>query len=96
MKTWGVHFILLRFESDPMQTVKYKMQMVFNVHRYQRLVTHTLDDTDFGVKVDFCGGRKTGLRTRRKTPRSQIEINQSQPAHEPRIELRPQCWEGTI
>ena len=33
---------------------------LFNVHRCQRLVTHTLDDTAFGVKVDFCGGRKTG------------------------------------
>ena len=26
----------------------------------QRLVINTLDDTDFGGKVDFCGGRKTG------------------------------------
>ena len=25
----------------------------------QRLMIKTLDDTDFGRKVDFCGGRKT-------------------------------------
>ena len=26
----------------------------------QRLVMNALDDTDFGGKVDFCGGRKIG------------------------------------
>ena len=26
----------------------------------QRLMINMLDDTDFGVKVDFCGQRKTG------------------------------------
>ena len=37
---------------------------------------NTLDDTDFGGKVDFCGERKTGGAG------EQIEINQSQPTYE--------------
>ena len=54
--------------------------------------TNTLDDTDFGAKVDF---RKTGEPGERK-PRSQIEINQSQPAYELRIEPRSQWWEARM
>ena len=48
----------------------------------QRLIINMPDDTDFGMKVDFCGGRKTG-----------IEINQTQPTYEPRIEPGSQWWE---
>ena len=44
------------------------------------------DDSDFGVKVDFCGGRKTEELGEKLW--SQIEINKSQPMYEPMIELR--------
>ena len=44
------------------------------------------DDSDFGVKVNFYGGRKTGELGEK--PWSQIEINKSQPMCEPRIKLR--------
>ena len=37
----------------------------------QRHVINTLDDTDFGGKVDFCGGRKTfGVRWTNRSPRT--------------------------
>ena len=59
---------------------------VVNTH-----VINTRDDTDFGGKVDFCEGRKTG-----KNPWSQIEINQSQLTYKPRIERRSQWWEARM
>ena len=55
-----------------------------------------LDDAALDVKVDFfVEGEKTNKQTNNpeKNPRSQIEINQSQPMYEPRIESGLQCWE---
>ena len=54
----------------------------------------TLDDSDFGGKIDCCGGRKTG-ESGEKT-QSQIEINQSQPMYEPRIEPRSLWWDARM
>ena len=70
-----------------------KMKIVINVAALgvvtkspsQRHVINTLDDADFGGKADFFveGGKPKDLE---KSPQSQIEINQSQPTYEPRIE----------
>ena len=58
----------------------------------QRLVINTLDDIDFGGKVDFVEGGK--LENPEKKPRSQIEINQSQPTYKPRIKPGLQWWDS--
>ena len=68
-----------------------KMKMVINVAALGVVTKspepeiNTLDDADFGGKNDFFveGGKPKDLE---KNPRSQIEINQSQPMYEPRIE----------
>ena len=49
-----------------------------------------LDDSDFGINVSFCGGRK--LESPEKNSQSQIEINQSQPMYQPWIKPGMELW----
>ena len=60
----------------------------------QRALNNILGDTDFCMKVDFRGGRKTGKC--RENSWSKIAINQSQPLHKPRIKPGLQWWEVSM